>query len=112
MSMYAPHAVSDVVVESDDVAGSGLPHLAFLRLLRCGPSADALAEQLVITCPELTSEGCVVCADGVLKHVSNDLPCASRTRAKHSRFPQEELAGCSLGGVLDALERGYTRAGW
>ena len=100
--------LSDVLVDPESVAGLSLPRLVFLRLVNCGPDARAAADTLANHCPALTRDGCCIRAE----FETPKLPCdATRLWARHARFPDKDLAGLSLDGVLNVLECGPTAKG-
>ena len=99
--------LQDMVVAPEDFAACELPNLVFLRLICCGDRSPEAVEALLASCPKLTREGCI-CFRGPGDPVGDDGPNKSRAIARRFRFPEEDLAGCSLAGVIDALERGYS----
>jgi hypothetical protein len=100
--------LSDMLIDPSEVLGIALAHLTFVRFVACGPDAQAAADTLATQCPALTSQGCCVreWTGPNATPVPRDAPNAARLRARLYRHPQEPLAGLSLEGVLDVLERG------
>ena len=100
--------LSDMLVDPESVAGLSLPRLVFLRLVNCGPDARAAADTLALHCPTLTRDGCCIRAEFETPKLPSD---AARLWARHARYPNKDLAGLSLDGVLNVLECGPTANG-
>ena len=80
-----------------------------MRLVNCGPWAQAALEDMCARLPMLSANGCVIIEERfqVEDGLDKKSPHYERTRAKRTRFPSEDLAGLDLDGVVSVLERGY-----
>lgn len=111
--------LQDIHVAPADLETCALPELVLLRLIGCGPEAQATADAMrasvakVCTCPKLTGEGVVVVESETSfncysypKFEGPDATVnAARNFAKYTKFPLEDLSGLRLAGVVDVLDR-------
>lgn len=107
--------LQDMLVSPEDFGNCELPNLCFLRLVGCGARAAVAGASLVgsAIAPRLRTDGVVTrgLADDYLRKLPDETPNKARVWAGLYRYPQEDLGGLGLSGVLDALERGYRRWG-
>jgi hypothetical protein len=103
--------LQDILISPEDFATVSLPLLAFARFVNCGPETAEAIETLVATCPKLERNGCVWSSGKMEPPVSaqgHKLAHAEvRQLARLIKFPCDDLAGLSLEGIMDVLERGY-----
>jgi len=114
--------LQDIHVSPPALETCALPELVLLRLIGCGPDAQATADAMRASaaadgcaCPRLTEEGVVLVESENSSYNSYAYPKfegpdaaanAARNLSKYTKFPLGDFeAGMSLSGVVDVLDR-------